>query len=68
MIAEAITYGQLAALGHGTNTNVIAVTLVTAIIISVIDHNRSLPPRSTAFQLACKIAAHTTQARTNGVM
>jgi hypothetical protein len=68
MIAEAITCGQLAALGHGTNTNVTAVTQVIAIIISVIDHSRSLPPRSTAFQLACKIAAHITQARTNGVI
>ena len=68
MNAEAITYGQLAALGHGTKNNVTAVTQATDIIINVIDHSRSLPPRSTAFQLACKIAAPITHVRTNGLI
>src|SRR5215213_959510 len=36
-----------------------------AIIIRVIDHKRSSPPRRTAFQLACMTAAHITQAKTN---
>ena len=54
MTAEAITYGQLAAFGQGTNAVAIAVVPITASIISVIDQSRSLPPRSTAFQLACE--------------
>ena len=68
MTAEVMTYGQLAAFGQGSHGKAVTVARVTAIIMSVIDHSRSLPPRSTAFQPACKIAAQITEARTSELM
>jgi hypothetical protein len=60
MMAERIAYGQLAHAGNGTKKASTAQAMPMAAHITVIDHSRSEPARSRAFQLACSTAARST--------